>query len=399
MALARRRGLASLAEFESRASSYWTFDRVQSLSKFPLPLSPDKPGVPALLRVLGLMNGDATINARDMKKYRQINSMLEAAERTIERETAASSASGLVAAASPAAAPPLRLVDLGTGASSHMALLLAFASRHLWQRPAHILAVDASEKRIESARYRAQMLGFGPDTLQYHASLIRDLPSWSELYTSAFASAAGGGDARAISSGLGSSSSSSGGRRRPAAASAAPPPHGVFALHACDTATDEAAAFAIGARAHALLLAPCCQAELAAAWKQAQHHEAAGNNDEDELWWGDDVEEDPRAHPFASVHRLPTIRTEMGATVTDTLRVLLLKASGYSTTVSDFVATEHTPKNRLLTAIRQRPEPSTGKLPKSAQAARAYGLSEYRKLRDATGGHGIALARMLGVET
>ena len=353
-----RRNLASLGDFQARASKYWTADRVHHLSERPLPLSPEVSGVPALLRVLGLMNSDGTISAADMRKYRQLNAMLEAVERTIFSDAVLGTSPALTTSEG---MPPLRFVDLGTGASSHMALLLAFASDQLWQRRARILAVDASEKRVERARQRAEMLGFSSDTLQYSVSAIRDLPSWSDLCASAF-------PLDRVSK----------------------PPHGVFALHACDTATDEAAAFAIRSGAKAILLAPCCQAELAGAWKRANHVAQQHTSSAPSSGMS--------SHPFSAVHRLPSLRTEMGATITDTLRVLLLQASGYSTTATDFVATEHTPKNRLITAIRQRPDPGTGRLPASAERARHVGLAEYRKLRDATGGHGIALARMLGVE-
>ena len=61
----------------------------------------------------------------------------------------------------------------------------------------------------------------------------------------------------------------------------------------------------------------------------------------------------------------------------------------------EFVATEHTPKNRLITARRQRTPPGRA-APRFAPKSRAVGLAEYRALRDASGGHDIALAHMLG---
>ena len=84
------------------------------------------------------------------------------------------------------------------------------------------------------------------NVLQFKASTNRELPSWIELYSDAFPAAA--------------APLRSGGAEQSA-------PHGVFALHACDTATDEAAAYAVHARAHALVVAPCCQAELARSWR------------------------------------------------------------------------------------------------------------------------------------
>ena len=76
------------------------------------------------------------------------------------------------------------------------------------------------------------------------------------------------------------------------------------------------------------------------------------------------------------------------------LRFALLRASGYRVGASEFVSVSHTPKNRLITATRQR---RTGRAePRSAGRARAEAAEEYRALVDATGGETIALALLLG---
>jgi hypothetical protein len=375
------RGFASIGDFQQRAAAYWTSDRVSWLSRGrDDPLSPDKPGAAVLLRVLGLLHPDGTLGADNLRKYRQINAMFEAIERALATQLRQQHHSQA----------PLRLVDLCTGASSHLALLIAHASRRRWERPAHVVAVDASSTRIAAAEHRASLLGFGPDVLRYRRSVISELPSWPSLYTSCFPDVA---SSRELGSGGGG-------------------PHAVFALHACDTATDEAAAFAVGARAQTLLIAPCCQAELAAAWKAkaaaareasaadaCTHIGGGGFGPAGGLLGAPSLSEQQQLqtqHSFGVVHRMPNFRREMGATVTDALRVLLLKASGFSVDVSEFVRTEHTPKNRLITATRQRPGPS-GRLPADAMRAREQAIVEYRTLRDATGGRGIALARLLGV--
>ena len=141
------------------------------------------------------------------------------------------------------------------------------------------------------------------------------------------------------------------------------PPHGVFALHACDVATDEALAYGVEAEAAALLVAPCCQAELAASWKAASRSGA-----------GEAASSEP--HPFAAVHEMPHVRREVAASVTDAMRVLLLKACGFSVKLTEFVAQEHTPKNTLITAMRQRPANERGGHVRTAKAARRKGLAE-----------------------
>lgn len=392
-----RRSFASIGDFERRAATYWTSDRVQWLTNGKdVALAPDKPGVAPLLRVLGLLSPDGTMSDASMRKYAQLNAMHDAMERA------------LAVPLQQGGSEPLRVVDMCTGSASHLALLLAFASRWRWERAVHVLAVDGSASRLKAAQHRAALLGIGPDVLQFKASTIRELPSWIELYSDAFPAAA--------------APLRSGGAEQSA-------PHGVFALHACDTATDEAAAYAVHARAHALVVAPCCQAELARSWRalaapeqstmrggggvratraaeEAKVLRAASpacstgagetrDHDDDDGGGGGGG----GLHPFGPIHRSPSLRREMASTVTDAMRVLLLRASGYIVSVNEFVGTEHSPKNKLITATRQRPagRGHAHRLPQSAARARAQAEREYRALADATGGAGVSLARMLGV--
>lgn len=343
--LARR--LSSVGSFERTVAALWTPERVRHLNGGrDDPLSPDKPGVAKLLRVIGLLGSDASLSADKHRKYRQLNAMLLAMEHS------------LAASLRERSDEPLRLVDLCSGASSHLALLLAFASRDRWDRPAEILAVDADPKRIRSAEQRAALLGFG-HTVRFVTSRVASLDEWPRLHAAAF----------------GRATAHEGGVIGPDGA-----PHGVFALHACDTATDEALEFALRSRARSVLVAPCCHAELAASWKQLAATTPS---------------------PFGLVHRQPNLRREVGAHITDALRMALLKAAGYVVSATEFVGAEHTPKNRLISATRQkspRGGAAQGRVPPSAERARAAGLDEYFALKHATGGCGIALGALLGVD-
>ncbi len=107
------------------------------------------------------------------------------------------------------------------------------------------------------------------------------------------------------------------------------PPELVIALHACDTATDDALARAVEWGAEVVLAAPCCQHHL-----QAQ---LDGNSGPPEL---------------APLLRHGIVRDRLGDLLTDSLRSELLKASGYRTDVIEFVSTEHTAKNLMIRAIR-----------------------------------------------
>jgi SAM-dependent methyltransferase len=137
-----------------------------------------------------------------------------------------------------------------------------------------------------------------------------------------------------------------------------PDVHAVLALHACDTATCDAIALGVARGAELIAVAPCCQAELARAWTDLVESSAAGG--------------------FAPIWRIPHLRREIAAHVTDAMRALLLRAAGYRVTAMEFIAAEHTAKNSLLRAVRAAPDP----------AARA----EYDALVAATGGRGLALA-------
>lgn len=105
----------------------------------------------------------------------------------------------------------------------------------------------------------------------------------------------------------------------------------VTALHACDTATDDAIAFGLEKRAQALVLVPCCQAELAAAMRQNKALHLART-------------------PLAELWRHPIHTREIGSHLTNVLRCLYLEASGYQVTVTELVGWEHSMKNELIIA-------------------------------------------------
>lgn len=103
----------------------------------------------------------------------------------------------------------------------------------------------------------------------------------------------------------------------------------VTALHACDTATDDAIRFALRHEAKVIALIPCCQAEVAALLE-------ARTGALDQLW----------RH---NIHR-----REFGAHVTNVLRSLVLEAHGYKVRVTEFTGLEHSLKNELILATRHQ---------------------------------------------
>ncbi len=107
-------------------------------------------------------------------------------------------------------------------------------------------------------------------------------------------------------------------------------PQVVTALHACDTATDDALALAIAANADHVAVVPCCQAEVARQLEKARP--------------ADRVSGELFAHPLH--------RREFGSHLTNVIRALTLEAHGYKVTVTELVGWEHSAKNELILGKR-----------------------------------------------
>ena len=105
----------------------------------------------------------------------------------------------------------------------------------------------------------------------------------------------------------------------------------VTALHACDTATDDALRFGLEKKAKFIVLVPCCQAEVAAHLRN-EKGETTASKSISELW------------------RHPIHTREFGSQITNVLRCLLLEANGYKVTVTELVGWEHSMKNELIIA-------------------------------------------------
>lgn len=324
--------------FGERARAYWTPERTAELVHGKrLAVLPAE--APELLRALGLLNRDATMPPDARRKFFQINHMVGMLRPSL-RELAE-------ARAGAAARAPVRIVDAACG-RSYLTLLVAWLLTRKYGLSVEVLGVDRNADVIGESERRTAAAGLGA-CVRHHAA-----PLSSREVRAAFDAAF--------------------------PASRGAPLDAVVALHACDTATDDALVLGAELEARLLAAAPCCQAELAAGWAQLAAEELAAR----ELPGA--ASDAPTAttslDAFAPIRRTPHLRREVASLVTDTMRQLLLRAAGYETWALEMVPTEHTPKNLLLRAMdRRRPDP----------AAR----EEYEALRAATGGVGIGLAERL----
>ncbi len=130
----------------------------------------------------------------------------------------------------------------------------------------------------------------------------------------------------------------------------------LIALHACDTATDDAIAKGIAAEADLIVVAPCCHKQIRREMEKNKHA-----NDQNFLL------------------KYGTFLERQAEMVTDGLRALILEYCGYSTKVFEFVSDAHTPKNVLIVATRtdKHPARSPDLLDKIKAAKSAYGIGQH----------------------
>jgi hypothetical protein len=299
--------------FQEKVAKYWTPERIKHLTGGKdMPLALDKPGVPTLLRVLGVLDGEGKLT--NINKYKQVNSMVAAAEAALDPVIRRGK-------------EPLRLVELCTGKST-LALALALVSEPRWRRPAHVLAVDRDQTRMTKAMQHARSLGLDGSSSTTASSVKYRLTAVEELGHMGVEMAAAWPEAYDA----------------PASA-----PHAVLALHACDTATDDALAAALRAQANIVMVAPCCQAELAAKWARGERSEGAA--------------------AFAPIHTCGSLRRDMAATTTDAMRMALLRASARRKIASSSASGCRSARTRMRSATRRFASTSGWRRRRAARAS------------------------------
>ncbi|MGZ4455409.1 MAG: class I SAM-dependent methyltransferase [Nocardioides sp.] len=229
-----------------------------------------------VLRAIGLTDAQGRIKPSRQAKYRQVEEFLRLLD------TAVSDAIDKGHLRRPTAEEPLRVVDLGCGNA-----YLTFAAQRFLTAvrglPVVVTGVDVKEQSRE-----------------HNSAVARDLGVEAEFVVGTISGA-----------------------------ELAAAPEVVLALHACDTATDEALARAVGWGAQLVLAAPCCHHDIAAQLRKA-----------------------PTPAPYAMLTRHGILRERFADTLTDALRASLLRLEGYRVDVVQFVESQHTPRNTMLRAVR-----------------------------------------------
>ena len=238
------------------------------------------------LKAVGIMTQDGRIKADMQRKFKQINEFLRLVDETDSLEALSGSA--------------IHIVDFGCG-NAYLTFAIYFYLHDILKLDAYVTGVDIKSDLIERHKQKAESLGW--DQLTFQVGEIAKF------------------EPETI-------------------------PNVVLALHACDTATDDAIAKGIRWKSKVIICAPCCQHEL-----QAQ------------------LSKIPVPQQMLPVYQDGILSERMGDILTDTFRATILRIMGYRTDVTQFVPIEHTAKNLMIRSV------------KTSQAGNERWVEEYRSLK------------------
>jgi hypothetical protein len=229
-----------------------------------------------LLKALHILTRDGKMNQDSRRKLKQVYHLYQFIEPLLQEVRNERGGA-------------LTLVDHGAG-KSYLGFILYDLFFKALKDASHIYGIETREELVTHSRELAQQLGFGGMSflnLSVAESIVSDkLPAKVDVVT---------------------------------------------ALHACNTATDDAICFALKKQAKHIVLVPCCQAEVAAVLRKNKGKQLA-KDALTELW------------------RHPIHTREFGSHLTNVLRCLQLEAHGYQVTVTELVGWEHSMKNELIVA-------------------------------------------------
>ena len=285
-----------------------------------------------LLRELHLVGRDGALHADSLRKLKQVNHLVQLLEPALRDLLGRH--------------PDAVMIDAGAGNA-----YLGFVIYQLFlksQSAGILYSVETRAELVQRAMERAQRLGF--DRMRFVKAPLGELAS--QLL---FGGVVRGGGASLYSGGRAADGAAEAEAAAPATGTQAIPErvHLLTALHACDTATDEALLLALRRNADYIAVVPCCQAEVAAQLKAAPQAASA---------------------PWPLLWQHPLHRREAGAHLTNVLRALVLESQGYQVTVTELTGWEHSLKNELILARRVHREsrPARARLHQLLQATRVF---------------------------
>jgi len=252
-----------------------------------------------LLKELHILTRDGKMNQDSRRKIKQVTHLLQFIEPLLKDVLQDK--------------PALNLVDHGAG-KSYLGFLLYDLFFKQESGASHVYGIETRDELVQKSRALAQQLGFSGMSflnLSVADSIASDeLPAEIDVVT---------------------------------------------ALHACNTATDDAIHFALAKRSKHIVLVPCCQAEVASVLRKHKGQMLA--------------------NPLVEIWRHSLHTREFGSHVTNVLRCLQLEAHGYQVNVTELVGWEHSMKNELIIAsYKDLPRRKAGE--RLGELLQALGLEE-----------------------
>jgi len=254
------------------------------------------PSDPYLIEV-GISDSHGQVKPSRQDKYRQVEEFLRILAPALESAISAGQIK------SPSIGSPLEIVDLGCGNA-----YLTFAThQYLISKgiPIHVTGIDLREQARERNTEIAKKLGI-EKSIEFKAEEIARV----------------GGSEVDIA----------------------------IALHACDTATDDAIAWAVKSNAGLVLVAPCCQHDLQSKLKEI-----------------------PEPWPLVTKHGI--LKERLADILTDSIRAQILKLLGYRTDVIEFIGGEHTPKNLLIRGVKTEAKPEQIEIARYQEMLKELGVT------------------------
>ncbi len=247
-----------------------------------------------LLETLGIMTADGRVRPTMRAKFTQVNEFLKHLDHKLDD----AGLRGL--------GRPVEILDCGSG-SGHLTLAAHHYLNDILGVPARITGVDANPHVVEKTTAAAQQLGAADAA--FACTRIGRFEGTADV---------------------------------------------VLALHACDTATDDAIAQAVRSEARLLLSVPCCHQALNAA-----------------------VKAEGAAGVLRPVLRHGILQQRTADILTDALRALILRIVGYRTDVVEFVSPEHTARNLMIRAVRGLPAGEPAFVAEYRALCRFWGVVPY----------------------